>query len=117
MAKTQSHITKALREIIKNEQNSIKGAVAREALNYHNPESFFDDLVTHGCISGMVSSLIYYRDTHAFFDAHYDEIEELRLEYFEATGIAPVVQGDMKNWFAWFSFEETSRMIVDELGM
>lgn len=29
-------------------------------------------------MSGMVGSLIYYRDTHKFFDTHYAEIEEIR---------------------------------------
>jgi len=28
----------------------------------------------------MVSSMIRYKDTHEFYDKHYDEIEELRAE-------------------------------------
>jgi hypothetical protein len=26
----------------------------------------------------MVNSMIYYEDTHKFYDKHYDEIEEIR---------------------------------------
>jgi len=28
----------------------------------------------------MVSSMIYYKDTHEFFDKHYEEIQEIRDE-------------------------------------
>ena len=37
-------------------------------------EGFFDDLFRCGCQSGFISSLIYYADTHAFYDKHYYEI-------------------------------------------
>ena len=67
-----------LKQICKNKPHSIQAEVAQSALEYDDPQSFFDDLLQHGCISGMVSSLIYYADTHAFYDKHYEEIEELR---------------------------------------
>ena len=28
----------------------------------------------------MVSSLIYYKDTHEFYDKHYNEIEDIRCQ-------------------------------------
>ncbi|MCF8275589.1 MAG: hypothetical protein K9J17_02550 [Flavobacteriales bacterium] len=115
--KTKSHITKTLKAIVLDEPNSIRGAVAQEALDYHDPVEFFNDLLSHGCVSGIVSSLIYYKDTHAFFDVHYEEIEDLRVEYVESIGESLMVKGDMKNWFAWFSFEETARSLSCELGI
>ena len=114
---TKSHITKKLQSIVTNEPKSIRAAVATEALGYHDPEAFFNDLLSHGCASGMVNSLIYYRDTHAFFENHYDEIEELREEYVESTGDSLTVKGDMKNWFAWFSFEEVARLLASEFDI
>lgn len=35
-------------------QDDIVGYVAREALEYHEPETFFNDLQRHGCVSGMI---------------------------------------------------------------
>jgi hypothetical protein len=31
----------------------------------------------------MVTKLIYYKDTHEFYEKYYDEIEEIRQEYLE----------------------------------
>jgi len=66
----------------------------------------------------MVSSLIRYKDTHEFYDKHYDEIEELRAEL-EDQGI-PInipTHSDLKNFLAWLSYEEKARELYDELEM
>jgi len=97
-----------LKQICKNEPNSIKAAVAQEALEYDDPQSFFNDLQQHGCVSGMVNSLIYYNDTHAFYDKHYEEIEELREEYEESSGESFQINSDLKNHLAWFTFEQVA---------
>ena len=99
---------KLLKQICKNNPESIRSEVAQEALEYDDPQSFFDDLLQHGCISGMVSSLIYYTDTHAFYDKHYAEIEELRTEYEESTGEPLQINNDLKNFLAWFAFEQVA---------
>jgi len=62
-------------------QDDIAGYVAREALEHDDPISFFHNLSQHGCASGMVSDLIYYSNTHAFFEIYYDEIQELKDEW------------------------------------
>ena len=78
----------------------------------------FTDLLHSGCQSGVINSLIYYADTHAFFDHHYDEIEELREDWEDQTGQPLEIRGDLKNWLAWFAFEETAwRMVQDDLGL
>lgn len=74
------------------------------------------DVLYGGCQSGIVGELIYYKDTHEWFDTYYDEIMELREKLSEEFGIdinAPT-DTDMKNWFAWFSFEETARRLYLE---
>jgi len=103
--------------IKENEPDSLKGAVAQEAFEYEASEiaSFFEDLQQHGCISGMVCSLIYYADTHAFYDKHYNEIEELRQEYEANIGQPMSVESDYKNFMAWFAFEETAYQLAMEL--
>ncbi len=101
------------------EDSGIKGFVARTVLS-NQPEDmlpFFHDLFNHGCVSGMVSELIYYYQTAAFFDEYYDEIEELRLEYEDLNGSPLPIRGDLKNFFAWYSFEEMAYRIYQELGL
>ena len=112
-----SLITDQLRSIMSSDAASLRAAVAREALDYDDPTSFFRDLLSHGCISGMVSSLIYYSDTHEFFDRHYDAIETLRTEYEEQCGQPLTFEGDLKNALAWFAFEQTAHSLSCELGI
>jgi len=106
-----------LQQIIENDAYSLKAAVSQEALDSDNPQVFFQDLLNHGCISGMVGSLIYYVDTRAFYDKHYDEIEVLREEYEDSIGEPLKIKGDLKNFLAWFSFEETAYHLAQELGL
>ena len=106
-----------LNDIMEKEANTIKAFVAQQALEYHDPKNFFIDLLQHGCISGMVSELVYYRDTHAFFERHYYEIEEIRQSLEECIGQSLEVDGDLKNWYVWMAVEETAREIAGELNM
>lgn len=88
-----------------------------QADGYEVIDDWFNDLFQHGCISGMVGDLIYYSDTHKFYDDNYDDIENLRYEFEQSTGEKLQPDNDLKNWFAWFAFEETSRTIAQELGI
>ena len=107
-----------LKEIFENEVNTIRSAVAEEALDHEAPALFFEDLQSHGCISGLVGRLIYYTDTQAFYDDHYAEIESLREDWEEECGEPLNIQGDLKNFFAWFAFERTAyRMAIEDLGL
>lgn len=119
VATTAPEIKQTLSKIIDDAPNTIRAYVAKEALNHHSddPAQFFADLSYHGCQSGMVGSMIYYRDTHAFFDRHYDEIEELREGYEDSVGGPLHIQGDLKNWLAWFAFEEVVYRLAGDLGL
>jgi hypothetical protein len=79
---TNDQLKNKLQTIANQQDISIEKQVAIEALEYDEIKNFFSDIMNHGCITGMASSLIYYTDTHAFFDTHYSQIEELR-SYFE----------------------------------
>jgi phage gp36-like protein len=105
--------------VLENETDSLKCAVAQEALDQDASEitSFFSGLLQYGCISGMVGSLIYYCDTHAFYDKHYDQIEELRLDHESSIGQPIKVDSDYKNFMAWFAFEKTAYQLANELGL
>lgn len=111
-------IQEQLQEIVDN-SNTIKALVAQEALDYTSDNfiSFFQDLAQHGCISGMISSLVYYTDTEAFFDNHYEEIIELKINFEEAIGRPLEISHQVKNYLAWFAFEQVAYQLTIELGL
>jgi hypothetical protein len=76
--------------------------------------SFAEDVLNYGCQSGAVGALIYYKDTHKWFDTYYDEIMELTEEIENSTGEKLHHNGDLKNWYAWLSFEETTRQLLED---
>lgn len=115
--RSQAKLKKMLQSIIDDAPNSLKAAVAHEALDHEDIACFFSDLLQHGCQSGMVGSLIYYSDTHQFYDTYYDEIEDIRYDLEQSIGESLKSQGDLKNWYAWLGFEETARQLADELGI
>lgn len=107
-----------LKQLLEESHWNITEEVIKEAMDYHSPKEFFEDLLQYGCESWMVSSLIYYKDTHEFYDKHYEEIEELRTELAEqGIEISIPSHSDLKNFFAWLSFEERARELYDELDM
>ena len=116
---TKYKLIQKLNEIVLADNHTIEAYVAQEALEYgDNPAQFFNDILSHGCVSGMISGLIYYSDTHAFFDLHYDEIEELRCEYESSTGMAiDIKDKDLKNTLAWFAFEQTAFNIANKMEL
>ena len=60
--------------------------------------------------------MIYYADTHAYFDAYYDEIEELRQDWADNVGEPLRIDGDLKNGLAWFAFEEVAYRLAGSWG-
>ena len=109
-----------LQEIVECEPYTIRYEVALEALSSSECSSiktFFSDLFSYGCASGMIGQLIYYSDTHKFFEEHYNEIEELRIEFEESIGQPLKIPYDLKNTLTWFAFEETARQIASDLNL
>ena len=103
-----------LQEILEEPHDSLEKAVALEAYDPESDENtinFFKDLLQYGCICGMVPSLIYYHDTEALFDIHYQDIIWLKTEWEESTGTSMQISHQVKNHLAWFAFEETARRL------
>ena len=104
-----------LNSIIMNTESELKRESAEIIMdmldeNMTNKEILdtVDDIVRHGCASGMVLALIYYSDTEPFFDRHADEIFDLYnngIYDFELN----------KNSLAWFGFETMAYEIYEEL--
>jgi hypothetical protein len=114
---TNNQLKNELEIIIKNSENSIEKAVAEEALDAENIQKFFSHLLEYGCVSGSVQSLIYYVDTHSFFDTHYNQIQKILEEYQENHGEFYSLKGDLKNSLAWFSFEYTAYELASRLDL
>lgn len=98
-------------------ESELKNKVIEIALDnidrYEDGLDYFDDILTYGCQSGMVSELIYYYQTEKFFDQYADEIFELYNELVSECG-----QIDMelnKNNLSWLAFEEIIRDLYNEI--
>ena len=93
---------------------------------YSDKKSVFTDVLYHGCQSGIVSSLVWYSDTVAFYNRNRDEINELLYNIMEKIGTYDPLElfGDKwdkedplaledfnRNLLAWFAFEETLRSV------
>ena len=110
-------LSNVLEDTIEQAPCSLKAWVAQVIASHNDPESYLGDILRHGCICGCVGELIYYRDTHAFFDRFYDEIEDLREDWEFQTGAPLDIKGDLKNYLAWFAFETCAWEIADEAGL
>ena len=65
--KANSGLEKAVKKIILNN-------VTKDYL-----EDFFSQVFSYGCVSGMISELVYYADTLKFFKKHREDINELLI--------------------------------------
>lgn len=106
-----------LHQLHSNSDSPLYKAVIQIILDTDEPKAFISDVLTYGCISGVVTELIYYADTQAFYDNHCDEIEALRHEYETETGTTMQTDGDYKNYMVWFAFEAITLRISWELGL
>ena len=97
-----------------------------EGMANMNSTTIEDEIINvleYGCVSGIVNELIYYYQTEAFFNRHKDEINELAHELSEELyGDKYSIYNNMqyecsKNTMGWFGFEETTRLIANELGI
>jgi len=96
-------------------EKEVKKIIINNTENYAL-KSFFEDLFEHGCSSGMVSEMIYYKDTHAFTKRHLEDIMELVENLEEEMGEPLEIKDDRLNFYAWLAFEEIARKIYHDLG-
>ena len=94
----------------------VKEEIIYQLEGYDKAEDFFNDLFNHGCVSGMIGSLIYYTDTKKFYTDFSSEIDDLIDEAEESTGEPLQFKTPKTNSMAWFGFEETARHIYSECG-
>jgi len=95
-------------------RRSLFRLVASDALDEENPMDYLRNDCEH-IIDGCVNRLIYYADTHAFFDKYYDDILSAVYANEVSTGEKISPDGEIKNWYAWFAYEYAAREIVIEI--
>lgn len=86
-----------LLNVLKTMETETAG-VKNDAINFllaqsqdsEDAEGILDNILTHGCQSGMVNHLIYYKDTVKYFEKHENEI----MEMLENLGIEDVESWD-----------------------
>jgi len=84
--------------------------------NNKDVKIFFNDLANSGgCQSGIIPSLIYYEETHAFYNKYASEIDQLKEDIETKTGESMKIDGDVRNFLAWFGFEQTAFEIANKL--
>jgi len=105
---TDQRLSDYLDQVIQDDPCSLEAYVAQIILDHVQPETYLSDILNHGCACGCVPELIYYSDTHRFYDRFYDEIEEIRENWESETGEIISIKGDLKNFFAWFAFEQVA---------
>ena len=127
---------KQIKKLEKLAQNSdlksdVVAWVKSQSESYDTLESVFSDLLHNGCVSGIVSHLIYYSDTTKFYESHHDEIwdliEEKREDYGHSNALEFIAslngaknvgsEDQFKNLLAWFAFEETAYQLAIETGI
>ena len=103
----------------------------QEDQNADDYTSYLQEVCQHGCVSGIVSGLIYYTDTLAFYQKHQEEINDMLKEAISQIGDSPTdVFGDKwdkddplamdtsnQNLLVWFAYEETARAILEDQGV
>lgn len=108
-----SIVENTMEDSLKHEVAEILVDMLDTDINNEEVLTTIEDIINHGCQSGIVPALIYYSDTEPFFDRHADEIFELyndmKVEYGEMS------MELSRNNLAWFGFEVMAQIILDEL--
>ena len=99
--------------------------------DYDNLKSLIEDVLNYGLQSGIISDLVYYNDTLAFYKRYKKEIDILLKDIMNETGSnSPadvfgnkwdkedffIQDTNNRNLLAWFGFEEKTRELADKLG-
>ena len=129
-------LKKALREMKKCNYSKLRNSVITDILSkgYDDNDTYcyLHDVLYGGGQSGIISSLIYYADTIAFYKKHKNDIKAMLNELIRDCGYRSIKElfGDKwddddlfieeiqnQNLLSWFGYEETIRNIVNELDV
>jgi hypothetical protein len=122
-SKTKSPLTKKVVSILARNYTDGK---------YSSMPMYLDEILSNGLQSGVISELIYYKDTLSFYKKYKKEILSLLKETMDQSGVYNPADIFGRNWdiedfsiedtqnqnlLAWFAFEETTRNLANQLGI
>ena len=103
-----------LREKIREmEGNDLFNAVRDDILLQEDIKDYLENVIEHGCVSGTVTSLLYYYQTDEFFNTHVDNIFELYNELYWNTNL--VMEELNRNNLSWLAYEAIVVKIYNDL--
>lgn len=116
---TNLELKNKLQDIANQTEDTLEKAVAIEVTSWGDDEiiNSFSNILNYGVEYGMVSSFVFYADTHEFFDTHYRQIEELRYEFTEELSFLLNTNNDLKHSLAWFGFQQTAWNMASEFEL
>ena len=92
--------------------------------NTYEPEELAE-IVQHGCVSGVASTLIYYSDTCRVYDQYAEELHEIVSDYMDGLGEIGYVPNSIgenfrsltqfKNAVVWFAAEIVASDFCNEM--
>lgn len=112
-------IRKKLEKMMADVDNNLQKYVCKTILENESEtdiQDFCSNVLKYGCQTGFVSSLVWFSQTHAFFDEFYEEIEDLLFDAMDETDYLPPIKGDLKNTLAWFGYEVMMYKVIVELN-
>ena len=63
-------------------KNDVINFLLAQSQDSEDAKGILENVLTHGCESGMVNHLIYYKDTVAYYEEHEEEIKDLVTEVY-----------------------------------
>lgn len=111
-----------LNSMLENTESELKKAVLESLIDkVEECESdeeiitMVNNILTYGCASGIVSDMMFYRDTENFFNIHSEEIFDLLNESI-SEGLTDANNIEFsKNNLAWWAYEVITSQILYEL--
>lgn len=105
---------------IKGEKGSIREQLLEDA---EGDVSYIKDVAEHGCIGGNCRGLVYYEETHKWYNERAEEIDGILEELAEQMGesyditanMKRLGQSDLRNFLAWLAYEVRAQEIMQEL--
>lgn len=80
---------------------------------------YIKDAAENGCSGGGCRGLVAYVDTHAFYNEHADEIDEILQEMGDNSVMTRIdiddIHGDLRNYLAWLAYEIRAQEIMAEV--
>ena len=84
---------------------------------FPDPTVWLNDLISCGCVTGMVSKLIYNSDCKELYVKYIDSMEELKSDLEDEIGEVIKSTNNLPHYtfLCWLCYEELGRMVYDKI--